>query len=66
MFRADMDAGVEPRIITYSAYHARNVLRLTAELLTVLIEKAALVAEGDTEKWVEFATGASRWCGQRP
>ncbi|TGN65039.1 hypothetical protein EXE59_14490 [Nocardioides eburneiflavus] len=54
-YRADMDAGVEPRFVTFSAKHARTVLALTVELLTVLIEKADRVATGDTEKWVEFA-----------
>jgi hypothetical protein len=57
VLRTDMDAGVEPRFITYSADHARKVLGLTVELFTVLIDRAAQVAKGDAKKWVEFATG---------
>ena len=54
---ADLDAAVEPRFLMYSAEHARKVLGLTIDAMTILITKAGLVARGDNEKWVEFAMG---------
>ncbi|MFC5179421.1 hypothetical protein [Nocardioides taihuensis] len=57
VYRPDIDAGVEPRFVTFSAQHARTALGLTVELLTSLVEKAKGIAQGDNAKWVEFAEG---------
>ncbi len=58
VMRADMDAGVEPRFVTYSADHARKVLGATVELLTVLVDKAKAIATGELAKWAEFAVSS--------
>ena len=55
--REDLDAGVEPRFVTFSARHARLALGLTVELMTSLTDKAGEVATGDNAKWAEFARG---------
>ena len=55
IYRADLNAGVEPRFVTYSAEHARKSLGLTVELMTVLMDMAEKVAEGENAQWATFA-----------
>lgn len=52
--RADMDAAVEPRFVTFSAAHARQVLGLTVELFVSLAPRVEAAAEGEVAKWAVF------------
>lgn len=56
MLRTDLNLGVEPGFVTYSAHNARAVLGRTIELLTVLIRKTDEIAVGDNAQWVNFAS----------
>lgn len=54
VYRADMDAAVEPRFVTFSAAHARQALGLTVELFVGMVPRVEAAAEGEVAKWAVF------------
>ncbi len=54
IYRADLDAGVEPRFVTFSAKHSRQALGLTLELFVATVPKLEAVAKGDLIRWAVF------------
>ncbi len=53
-YRADLDAGVEPRFVTFSAANSRQALGLTVELFVATVPKLEGLAKGDLAQWAVF------------